>query len=81
MTQLVLEARAVELVATEADVPPENLPVYWDVSADLISLMADIEEVSVRSPDLPADDPEVLALRRRLRQIVSRLAELSQPPT
>jgi hypothetical protein len=74
---LAQEARALELLADEAEVPPERLQQYWDVSADLIGLVTDIEELRAQTPSAGYEDPEMLALRRRVREIASSLAELS----
>jgi hypothetical protein len=71
------EARAIELLANEADIPFENTQLYWDLSADLINLVSEIEQLQVERPSLVADDPLIVDLRRRLRLITSRLAEIS----
>lgn len=77
VTQLVQEARAIELLASEADVPPERLQDYWSLSTELIALVTDIEAFQIEHPSASNDDPTMFTLRHRLRQIVSRLAELS----
>jgi hypothetical protein len=74
---LAQEAQALELLADEADVPPEHLQQYWDISADLIGLVTDIEELRAQRPNAGYEEPEMLALRRRIRQIAFRLGELS----
>jgi hypothetical protein len=76
---LAQEARAVEMLANEADVEPTKLQEYWAIAADLITLTADIEAYQQASPNASYDEPELLELRRRLRQITSRLAEVSVP--
>lgn len=76
---LVQEARAVEMLANEAEVEPTKLQDYWAIAADLITLTADIEALRTASPATTYDDPQLLELRRRLRQITSRLAEVSAP--
>jgi hypothetical protein len=76
---LVQEARAVEMVANEAEVEPTKLQEYWAIAADLITLAADIEAYQQTSPDAGYDDPQLLDLRRRLRQITSRLADVAVP--
>jgi hypothetical protein len=70
------EARALELLAEEVDVPPERLEAYWDISADLLNLVADIEAYQARAGHPEPDAPELLALRRRARQIASRLVAI-----
>lgn len=76
--QIILqEARALELLADEAEVPATRLQDYWSLAADLITLVADIEELDASRPDVDYDDPELLALRRRVRDIGSRLSALS----
>ena len=72
------EARALELLAEEVEVPPERMQAYWDVSADLLNLVADIEEYHARAGHPEPDDPELLALRRRARQIASRLVAIGR---
>jgi hypothetical protein len=74
---LMQEARAVELVVNDAEIDPARLQDYWSLSADLITLVLDIETFQQQSPDAGYDDPELLALRRRLRDITSRLADIS----
>lgn len=74
---LVQEARAVEMLANEAEVEPNRLQEYWALAADLITLTADIEAYGADSPDATYEDPQLLELRRRLRQITSRLADIS----
>ncbi|HZS94613.1 MAG TPA: hypothetical protein VFA78_07440 [Chloroflexota bacterium] len=73
---LLQEARALELLADESDVPPDALPTYWDIAADLITLVADIEAFSAASPSAGYDQPELLQLRRRLREVSARLVAL-----
>jgi hypothetical protein len=74
---LVQEARAVEMLANEAEVEPNKLQEYWALAADLITLTADIEGYQAASPAASYEDPQLLELRRRLRQITSRLADVS----
>ena len=76
---LVQEARAVEMLANEAEVEPTKLQEYWALAADLITLTADIEAFHAASPAATYEDPQLLELRRRLRQITSRLADVSVP--
>lgn len=76
---LAQEARAVEMVANETDVDPTKLQEYWAIAADLITLTADIEGYAEAKPDATYEDPELLELRRRLRQITSRLADVGAP--
>lgn len=70
------EARAIEIYAENISVPPDKMPEYWDTSLDLVALVADIEEMSGRINPPDESDPELLALRRRLRGISARLSEL-----
>lgn len=64
---------------SEAQVAPENLQVYWALSLDLIALVSEIETLERERPGAPADDPELFALRYRLRTVISGLAEISEP--
>lgn len=73
---LVQEARAIELVTSEADVPIERIQAYWTLSADLIALVADIEEYQLERPNATYEDPTMFALKHRLRGITSRLSDL-----
>lgn len=68
-----------EMLANEADVEPTKLQAYWAIAADLITLTSDIEAFRAISPAAGYDDPELLNLRRKLRQITSRLADVSTP--
>ena len=74
---LLQEVRALEMLAEEAEVPATRLQDYWSLSADLITLVTDIEQFGGANPDAEYDDPAMLALRRRVREVASRLAELS----
>lgn len=74
---LLQEARALELLADEAEVPATKLQEYWSLAADLITLVTDIEDLDASRPDVDFDDPDLLTLRRRVRDIASRLSELT----
>lgn len=74
---LLQEARALEMLADEAEVETSKLQEYWSMAADLITLVNDIEELEASNPDAGYDEPEMLALRRRVRAIASRLAEIA----
>jgi hypothetical protein len=74
---LMQEARAIEVFASEVAAPIESMPEYWELSTRLITLVADIEEINGRIVQPEEDDPELLALRRRLRAITARLSELA----
>lgn len=67
-----------ELLATEAEVPTERVQDYWNVSADLISLVLDIEGYLGSRPDATDAEAEMVDFRRRLRAIAVRLAELTE---
>lgn len=73
---LVAEVRALELLANEAEVPSDRIQEYWALAADLITLSVDIVDFQLRSPDAGYEDPEMLALRRRLRDVGARLSQL-----
>jgi hypothetical protein len=79
VTTLKQEARAMELLADEADYPPERLQDYWAISAELITLVAEVDAFAGENPNADFTDPRMLDLRRRLRTIASRLAELTLP--
>jgi hypothetical protein len=71
------EARAIELLAEEAEVPPSRLETYWTVSTRLINLVTEIDELEQSSPGAGFDDPYVIDLRRRLRAIAGELTSLT----
>jgi hypothetical protein len=71
-----LEARAIELYASDVEAPPERMPEYWDLSTQLISLVADIEEINGRIEQPEEDSPDLLELRRRLRAITAAFADV-----
>jgi hypothetical protein len=75
---LMQEARAIELLASEISVLPERLPGYWELSLELVGLVTDIEEIFGRVDQPDEDDAEILALRRRLRSIAARLAQMDE---
>jgi len=74
---LLQEIRAIELLASEADVSPERLQAYWDLSADLIALVTDVEEYERANPMAGYDDPAMFTFKHRLRGITSRLADVA----
>jgi len=65
-----------ELLANEVDVPVERMQDYWVIAADLITLVADIEQLQLAEPAVTYEDPRMFALKHRLRQIASRLGAL-----
>jgi hypothetical protein len=71
------EAQAIELLASEADIAADKLEEYWNLSADLIALVTDIEEYRSEQPHAGYDDPVMFTFKQRLRAIVSRLAEMT----
>jgi hypothetical protein len=75
--QLVDEVRAMELLADEADVPPDRIEDYWALTTELIALVADVEEFQSGAIRRGAADTELLALRQRLRFIAAGLGELT----
>lgn len=75
---LMQEARAIELLANEAEVAPHNLQAYWDISAELLNLVTDIEQLQDERSNVTYEDPELLMLKRRLRDIAARLATISE---
>jgi hypothetical protein len=77
-TVLLQEARAIEVFASEVAPTPDHMPDYWDLSLQLIALVADIEEMNGRIRQPEEDDPELIELRRRLRTITSALTELDE---
>jgi hypothetical protein len=75
---LLQEARAMELLADEVDVPFERIQEYWSLSADLITLVADIEVLNSTEPHLSFEDPRLFALRHRLRQVAACIGALER---
>ena len=71
------EARALEALADETDVPPDRIEEYWRLSTKLIGLVLDIEHFGQQYPRAKPDDDGTVELRRRLREIAAGLAELS----
>jgi hypothetical protein len=76
---LLQEVRAIELLASEAEVSPERLQAYWDLSADLIALVTEVEEYERENPQASYEDPAMFTFKHRLRGITSRLAEIAEP--
>ena len=71
------EAQGLELVASDADVEPQRLQDYWALSLDLVAVVMDIDSFAERSPHADEGNPEVIALRHRLRDIAARLADVT----
>lgn len=76
-TALLEEARAIELLASQAEVPVDRLQEYWSVSAELLTIVLDVEELQASNGGDSEGDPVVHDLRRRLRAVAARLTELS----
>lgn len=76
-TALLEEARAIELLASQAEVPVDRLQEYWSVSAELLTIVLDVEELQASNGGDSEGDPVVQDLRRRLRAVAARLTELS----
>lgn len=74
---LLQEAHAIELVASEADVPLERIEEYWTLSTELIALVTEIEQFQVERPDATYEDPTMFTFKHRLRAITSTLADLA----
>jgi hypothetical protein len=66
-----------EVLADEADVSPERMQDYWTIAADLLGLVTDVEEYRAGHPRAGYEEAEMVALRRRLRDIGARLSELT----
>lgn len=77
VASLLQEVHAIEMVASDSDVPLERIEEYWSLSTDLIALVAEIEEFGATHPDASYDDPTMFTFKHRLRAITSTLAELS----
>ena len=73
---LLQEVRSLELLAEETVVPPEKVQEYWSASAELITLVSDIEAAAVADISLAPGPSELLALRRRLREVAASLAQM-----
>jgi hypothetical protein len=71
------EAQGLELVASDAAIEPNRLQEYWALSLDLVALVMDIDAFAVASPEAQESDTEVIALRHRLRDIATRLADVT----
>ena len=71
------EAQGLELLASDADIEPSRLQDYWALSLDLVALVMDIDAFATTSPEAQESDPEVIALRHRLRDIANRLADMT----
>lgn len=77
VANLLTEVRALEMLANEADVGPNRLQDYWALASDLLILVSDIEEYQALHPTAGYEEPEMLSLRRRMREVAARLAELT----
>jgi hypothetical protein len=73
---LLQEARAIELLANEAEIDPAQIQEYWSLSADLIALVADVEQYEQQFPNASYDDPALFAFKHRLRAVASRLTQM-----
>ncbi|HEX6507196.1 MAG TPA: hypothetical protein VF221_06140 [Chloroflexota bacterium] len=78
ISQLVQEVRGLEVLASEAEIEPSRLQDYWAVSADLITLVMDVETYESEASRASEGDSALLALRHRARDIGARLAQLTQ---
>lgn len=71
------EVRAIELLASETEVPASEMDEYWALSIDLVKLATDVEQYVADAPGADENDPELLALRHRIRAITARLGALT----
>ena len=71
------EVRAIELLASETEVPASEMDEYWALSIDLVKLATDVEQYVADAPRADENDPALLALRHRLRAITARLGALT----
>ncbi len=71
------EVRAIELLASETEVPASEMEEYWAMSIDLVKLATDVEQYVAGVPRADENDLELLALRHRLRAITARLGALT----
>jgi hypothetical protein len=72
------EARAIELLAEEAQVAPDRLQEYWSLSMELITLVGEIEEFTAAQPNATFEDQAMIDLRRRLRVLAGTITEVSE---
>lgn len=74
---LVQEARAMEMLASEAEIAPQDLQEYWNISGELVNTVSDIEQLQLERPNATYEDPELLMLKRRLRELAGRLGAIA----
>ena len=72
------EVEALEVLAREADYSPDRVQEYWSISVDLLHLSQDTETLQRTNPQATYEDPELLQLKRRLRDITYRLTDLTR---
>lgn len=75
---LLQEARAIELLTSEAEIAPNRLQDYWTLSTDLIALVTEIEDFEREHPSATYEDPAMFTFKHRLRNITARLADMSE---
>jgi class 3 adenylate cyclase len=75
--RLLSEARTIEELVSDIDPPPRDVEAYWELSADLIVLVTDIEALTLATPAVEMEDPLFKVLRSRLTSLESRVLELS----
>lgn len=78
ISAMLQEARALEMYATEIEVAPDRLQDYWSLSADLIALVADIEEFQTETPDATYENPAMFVFKQRLRGVAARLGQMAE---
>jgi type II secretory pathway component PulM len=74
--QLLQEVRGLEVLASEAEIEPNRLQDYWQLSTDLVALAMEVESLDAGPADGEVGDERLLALRHRARDIGARLAEM-----
>ncbi len=75
--RLLEEARSIEVLLSDISPGPEDVEAYWQLSADMINLMIEIEALAA-AIGVTTDDPLFLRLRRELSRIESDAIEISR---
>ena len=71
------DMRAAELLLEDVQIDPADLAAYWAMSAELLSLLQDVEEYLEQRGAASSDDDAALYLSKR-RRLVALLAKAQE---
>lgn len=78
LARLLAEAQSVEVLLSDLVPVAEDIEAYWRLSAEMITLVEEIEGVANSEIGATTSDPEYVKLRNALSRLEGRIMELSR---